>query len=186
MARIACLGWGSLIWNIDGLPIQRHWFEDGPFIKVEFARKSKNGRVTLVLDKDAKPVRSLWAIMDTADISDARNSLRVREGISERDATNYIADWSAASPEPTEIIGLPAWALAHEVQHVIWTALPGTFSTTEEATVEQQVVAHLQSLNGAQRDAAEKYVRYAPRQTDTTYRRLIESELGWMALDPPR
>lgn len=88
MTIIACLGWGSLVWNPEALPIRREWFSDGPFVRAEFLRKSKNGRVTLVLHESAPPVRSLWAVMDTADLATAKAALAAREGMK----NNVITD----------------------------------------------------------------------------------------------
>ena len=177
MSLIACLGWGSLVWNPEGSPIRRGWFEDGPFVRVEFLRKSKNGRVTLVLDDTAAAVRSLWCVMDTTTMADAITALREREGIPETNEKAHIGSWTTGASPPA-IVEIAPWAASRGITGVIWTNLPPKFEKTERPTGDQ-VVTYLKGLTGRTRDDAERYVRCAPPQIDTDLRRRIEAELGW-------
>lgn len=184
MALIACLGWGSLVWDPKELPIQNPWLVDGPFVKVEFLRQSHDGRITLVLHDSALPVRSLWAVMDSSSLDHAREVLRLREGISQRNAS-YIGSWSQRDPAPYLIEQLPQWAASHGIQVVVWTALPPKFEEKNGfAPTCEQVINYLSVLTGPTRDDAERYIRFAPRQIDTQYRRKIEVALQWSAIDP--
>ena len=187
MPLIACLGWGSLIWDPRELPIRRQWFTDGPMAPVEFLRQSRDGRMTLVIDASAAKVRTLWAVMDAAEIPVAREALRLREGISQERAESDIGVWAAGADPPELIAGLPQWAAAHGVEAVVWTQLGPRFAG-RAGTVPSadQVIAHLAGLTGTARDNAERYIRNTPRQIDTSYRRRIESDLQWTPLDVPR
>lgn len=182
-SAIACLGWGSLIWDPRALAIKHHWLTDGPFIHVEFARQSQDSRITLVLTEGASPVPSLWALMDTADLVSAKSNLCIREGIPRRNEVKYIGSWSTDCPSPPLIPNLAEWALTHDISHVIWTNLPPKFNGVETTPSSAQVVRYLAGLKGEQRDEAERYVRLAPQQIDTAYRRHIEAALQWMVVN---
>lgn len=206
---IACLGWGSLIWNLDGLPVEHprghlrepasapcapgegsdagDWRPDGPPVRVEFARRSRcracggpcqSGPLTLVL-YDAAPVPSLWARMIEDDLEAAVNALAHREGCS----AASIGPWSSRDPQPPNIIGLRSWASQREIGHTIWTALgPKFHDDPPHAPNDDEAIAYLSNLDDHHQSPAEKYVRCAPRQIDTAYRRRIIRNLGWTAL----
>lgn len=183
MTAIACLGWGSLVWDPRELAIQRQWFDDGPLIHVEFARQSQDGRITLVLVQTDVPVRSMWAMMDSTNLASAKANLRKREGISEKNEEKHVGAWSSGQQSPALIPGLAKWATTHGVAHVVWTNLPPKFNNSESTPSAEQVVQYLSGLTGAQRDFAERYVRFTPRQVDTEYRRRIEAVLQWTPRD---
>lgn len=110
--RIACLAWGSLVWDPRQLPIRGEWFKDGPFAPVEFARQSNDGRITLVIEPNAEPVRVLWAQMLSHNLEDAKKALCDREGIPARNCALLIGAWTAENRSPANITGLAQWAEA--------------------------------------------------------------------------
>lgn len=183
MSTIACLGWGSLVWDPRELPIQRRWFNDGPLVPVEFARQSQDGRITLVLTEHTIPVRSLWAMMDATDIDSAKSALRKREGIPNRHQDRHIGSWSVGHQPPKLIPSLAEWALSHGLTDVIWTGLPPKFHDKEQTPSTDQVVRYLTKLVGAKHEVAKRYIRLTPSQIDTPCRRRIEATLQWTALD---
>ncbi len=177
---IAFLGWGSLVWNPGVLAIHRQWHTDGPYVRAEFLRQSSDGRLTLVLAQTADPVRSLWATFDGSDLTEAREALRSREGISANNAHKSIGSWSRGDQNPDCILEIEPWAASRGIESVVWTALQPKFNKKYGTGPSvDQAVAYLSGLTGPVRDLAEQYVRQAPQQVDTTYRRKIEAALGW-------
>lgn len=175
---IACLGWGSLIWDPRDLPLASVWFEDGPPLRVEFTRQSNNGRMTLVLELSAPENRSLWAAMQAEDLASAKAALMAREDTNDAN----VASWEVGDPAPAAIADLPAWAAAHQVTGVVWTALASRFNGRKMVPTVDQVTAYLGGLEGNKRAEAETYIRRAPRQVSTPYRLAIEAALGWTPL----
>ena len=177
---IACLGWGSLVWDPRELPVQGKWFEDGPVLPIEFARQSRDGRLTLVLVPEYESrVRSLWALFSVRTVAEAREALRQREGIPEKNRDNHIAAWSAGEQAPAAFPEIAIWATGQALDAVAWTALPPKFGNEEIRPDVEQAVAHLRQLPHERLRNAERYIRMTPRQVDTLYRRRFEVEFGW-------
>lgn len=182
---IACIGWGSLIWDMRNLDVNGNWRADGPLLPVEFARQSSNGRITLVLVEGAASVPTLWSAFNTRDLARARESLRQREGVFRSRADDFIACWrrdenAASEPDAT----ISRWAAANDLEAAVWTNLPPKFNGIDgRVPTENEVVVYLQSLDGDTRVAAEQYVRRTPRQVATAYRGAIEIALGWTPVD---
>ena len=72
---------------------------------------------------------------------------------------------------------------------MVWTALPAglkcpaTGIRKDETPSETEVLDYLRALTGTRRDEAERYIRHAPPQVDTAYRRAIEATLQWTPLE---
>ena len=179
---IGCLGWGSLIWDPRGLPIRGVWFDDGPLLPIEFARESSNNRITLVLCDVSYRVRACWALMEAVDLSVARSDLATREGVKEKDIEKSIGYWEAASGKSYGAAAndIAQWATTKSLDVVVWTNLEiGLKSARRKLPSIDDILKRLRELSHAQRKLAEEYIRKAPPQIDTEYRRQIANEFGW-------
>lgn len=180
--NIACLGWGSLIWDPRDLPIRGKWFEDGPLLPVEFARESSDGRITLVICNVIYRVRTYWTMLEATDLQTAKSDLAAREGITDKNIGSFVGYWdkNLAKSNGSAAAEIAAWAQTLNIGAVVWTNLKAGFKKTPgKLPSASNVLEHLRNLPYAKRRVAEEYVRRTPAQIDTEYRRLIEKELGW-------
>ncbi|KIQ21944.1 hypothetical protein RT97_27110 [Variovorax paradoxus] len=182
--KIVCIGWGSLIWDPRTLPCVGGWNRDGPMLPVEFARESAGRKITLVICENVPEVQSLWTLLAADNVATARQQLGLREFEAAKpkwiEANIGYWDRSGGIYQGEGAPAIAAWAQERGLAGVVWTGLscgfkisPGVMPRAEE------IVAHLNELDGAERIAAEEYVRRAPSQIDTEYRKLIASELDW-------
>ena len=180
---IVCLGWGSLIWHPDDLPTINDWYTDGPGLPIEFARQSRNGRITLVIEPKAKRIPVLWIQMTVPTVDAAQKALANREGVSLSRNPHSIGYWSHnGASRHSETAGISKWAKTRGVNAVVWTELKPRFNNKPATPTRREVVEYLRGLKGLERAKAEEYVRKAPLQIRTAYRKAIELELGWITL----
>lgn len=177
---ILCLGWGSLIWCQKTLPILGAWMSDGPPLPVEFARESRDKRITLVLCEGCSEIPVLWAELGVTTLDEARRALAVREGVSESMVAYSIGYWSSnADGNHLGTAAIRDWARPRGVAGVVWTALKPKIGKDYRMPSEAEIIGHLRSLTGTASEIAKEYIELAPRQIVTPYRKAIEASLGW-------
>lgn len=172
--KIACLGWGSLIWKPGALPLATDWYSDGPALPVEFSRVSDKGELATVICLDAPPVQVYWAMLETTDLQLAVTALREREKIpaNREDGIGMLRVQRSGQGN------IARWAAGHGIEALIWTALPPRFAGVEGMIPSaEEALDYLRSLEGDQRAHAFDYLRQVPEQLTTPYRRAFHQHL---------
>ena len=183
--KIACLGWGSLVWDPRDLPIKGKWHEDGPILPIEFARQSSDGRITLVIVRELTipKVPSLWAFLDVETIDDAVKRLRQREGIPSKNENKHIGRWlkrDGIQVDDSIVAIIGKWALDKGLEGVVWTDLPPKFKGKSGYMPSiDEVITYINELSEDAKERAQQYIQMTPLQVDTPYRKAIEKRLGW-------
>jgi hypothetical protein len=123
-------------------------------------------------------VNTLWAPAATMSTVTAMRALARREksalaniGCVTRDAADDPLDFPAGR--------IRDWLEQKGFQAAIWTALPPQWNGRIRVPDSDEVLDYLRGLGDPTRALAEEYVRRAPAQVATRYRRLIENHLGW-------
>lgn len=186
--RIAVIGWGSLLWDLDDLApkIEGPWLmRAGPALPFEFSRISPKRQLALVLCLDPEqgapcPTNAILSIR--ADIHEAAEDLRARERAKE---IGFIGAFCARTgyhrsrlPEVAPIFA--NWCEATGAAGAVWTDLDSNFSEMSGADFSiTAAIAYLRTLAGAPFDEAVRYIERAPETTETPLRAALRADPWW-------
>jgi len=183
--KIAIIAWGSLVWDPRTLRIEGDWINQGPELKIEFSRVSKDGRLTLVIDPvHGEKVKTYYAQSSRSDLGDAVADLRDREGtVRKRIGFVDILNCSNSKKEFSDQIDVfetvSKWCKQKEYDAAVWTALSSQFreQTNLDFSVEN-AINHLKRLPLSARENALKYILKAPEEIVTPVRNKLK-EVGY-------
>lgn len=178
--KIVILGWGSLIWNPDGLPMRGSWRKHGPVLPIEFSRISSDGRLTLVIDEgNGVDVPTQYVLSPRTKLTDAIEDLRKREKTS-RDRIGFVdvlRNCKVTDIDPTQahsVERIEVWANQKQVDAVVWTALASNFAEKQGKQFSvQDAINYLEGLSGNTQELAIEYLRRAPVEVETPLRRRL-------------
>jgi hypothetical protein len=180
--NIAVLGWGSLIWCPGQLRIRSMWHSDGPRLEIEFARISKDGRLTLVIHPGSAEQQTYWAMAEHEDLAGTIENLRDRERC-KRSEIGVVKKSRAATEER---IGDWLKQIA-DIDAVVWTNLRSNWVDKRRSGLScVDALLYVNQLGRQKRERAEQYVRNAPSQVQTELRALLRNNLGWSDNELPR
>jgi len=174
--KIACLGWGSLIWKPQQLPLAGDWHRDGPDMPIEFSRVGDGGELATAVCMNAPAVQVYWALLNVETLQQAILALREREQIpaSREDGIGVLI----LRGDPTG--DLAQWMAEKGLDAVIWTALPPRLEGLEgRIPCVDDALAYLRTLEGETLEHAQDYIRRVPAEFETPYRKAIREQLGW-------
>ena len=185
--KIAILGWGSLIWQPKDLKfdIEKCWQSDGPMLPIEFARISKDGRLTLVITPERTEVQILYAISKCETREEAVLDLAVREGSGRNSIGYYDKSKNVFSHNVFFKQNILDWMNTKDYDAVIWTNLGENWNIkNEKGDVIRTInpdnrIEYLKELKVHTSALAEEYIRKTHVQIRTKYRSLIEEKLKW-------
>jgi hypothetical protein len=180
---IAILGWGSLIPCPGDLSIRGGWQTEGPILRIEFSRKSADGRLTLVIDTErGSEITTQYAESACLDVNEAAQNLKQREGttIGNIGICSRRAGETRSQKHPEVVATVTEWLIGSRFDAVIWTDLESNFAMgRNRAELLEEAFNYLDGLSAVCKTNARHYINTAPPQTQTDLRRYLQSK-GWL------
>ena len=132
--KIAILGWGSLIWQAKELEYKKSfgWQKDGPILPIEFARISKDGRLTLVITENGTKVSVLFTLSNYQNFDEAVLNLAVREGSGKGSIGSYDKTKDKFSHDVFFKQNILDWIKDKDINALIWTNLGENWNIKNE------------------------------------------------------
>lgn len=187
--RIAVIGWGSLIWDIDNLApfVSGEWMmRAGPALPMEFARVSPKRKMGLAVCLDAEygDACATHAIRSVrSDILLAAEDLRARERATP-EMIGYIHPATGAVRAATDRVAsvFADWCAATGAAGAVWTDLNQNFhEATGQVFSVPRAVDYLKTLTGESLEEAVRYIEFAPETTSPPLRRALAQDDWWRA-----
>ncbi len=186
--KIAIIGWGSLIWDLEVLTPQtdQHWRMDaGPRLAMEFTRISPKRKFGLAVCLDHVsgvecPTHVIGSTRD--DIADAVRDLAIRERTDPQNIGAVCRNTGLSKSMSEQVArAVDDWCILSGFSGAVWTDIGPNFHESKgQAFTVARGVAYLQTLRGESLDEAVRYIENAPKGTDTPLRRALSQEAWWI------
>lgn len=181
-AKLAILGWGSLLWEPSPDFDQRHgaWSLDGPELKLEFCRvsASRRGALTLVIDSaHGMTCRVAYALSTRNSLKDAVDDLRWREETTRKNIGFVATEGSFRQGRCSASVNtISIWTKERKLDGVVWTDLPSNFEEilAKPFTLEAGL-AYLEQLDSEAKAKAVEYIDRAPAFINTPLREALRA-----------
>ena len=186
--RIAILGWGSLIWDIEILAphVTGAWrMSGGPELPMEFSRVSAKRKMGLAvcLDPQDGALCPTHAIRSTrTQVTQAAVDLAARER-APLDRIGWATATDAFGRLPQVNDRVMEWCATGDYDAAIWTDLePNFHEAPRDPFTVAGAIAYLKTLQGDQIEEAHRYIQEAPATTMTPLRRALAADPWWTSL----
>ena len=187
MSKIAVIGFGSLLWDLDdlGTKVSGEWkMYEGPILPLEFSLVSRKRHyaLALVIDYgDGAPCPTCVIESVRSEIGAAIVDLANRERM---DPTNigFVDRNTGESHSHREETRNTFWNWIEDSNYdgAVWTDGERNFEAlTGKAFSLQTAQDHLRSLQGISLEEARRYIRNAPARVETPLRRALEGAPWW-------